>query len=518
MQTKRNSLIVTLLLTTAFVFAIESAQAAQATLPNILVIFGDDIGWFNISAYNHGTMGYQTPSFDRIAREGAMFTDYYGQQSCTAGRAAFITGQTPFRTGLTKVGVPGADIGIRPQDPTIAEFLKPLGYTTGQFGKNHLGDRDEFLPTNHGFDEFFGNLYHMNAEEEPENPDYPKDPAFRQRFGPRGVLKATADGKVENTGPLTSKRMETVDEEFLTATLDFIDRAHKADKPFFVWFNTTRMHVFTHLKPESQGKTGIGLYPDGMVETDGHVGQLLKKLDDLKIADNTIVIYTTDNGAEVFTWPDGGTTPFRGEKDTNWEGAFRVPCVIRWPGVIKPGTLINEVTSAEDWLPTFLAAAGVPDVKEKLLKGYQAGTKTFKVHLDGYNLLPVFKGEAKEWPRKEFFYFSDDGALMALRYNRWKFVFAEQRATGMDVWSEPFVMLRAPKIFDLRADPFERAASESIYYGDWLAHRMFLGAPAQAGVAKFLESFKEFPPRQRPASFTIDQVMEMMMKGPGGSK
>ena len=429
---------------------------AGAKKPNILVIFGDDIGWFNISAYSHGTMGYRTPNIDRIAAEGAMFTDYYGQQSCTAGRAAFITGQTPFRTGLTKVGLPGADVGLRPQDPTIAEVLKPLGYTTGQFGKNHLGDKDEFLPTNHGFDEFFGNLYHLNAEDEPEHPDYPKDPAFRQKFGPRGVLKATADGKIENTGPLTSKRMETVDEEFLAAALSFIDRAHKADKPFFVWFNTTRMHVWTRLKPASVGVTGVGLYPDGMVETDGHVGQLLKKLDDLKIADNTIVIYTTDNGAEVFTWPDGGTTPFRGEKGTNWEGGFRVPCVVRWPGVIKPGTVINEVTSSEDWFPTLVAAAGLPDVKERLLKGHQAGAKTFKVHLDGYNLLPALKGAAKEWPRKEFFYFSDDGDLLALRYNRWKFHFAEQRAEGGKVWMEPFVTVRAPTIYDVRSDPFER--------------------------------------------------------------
>ncbi|MEW6439812.1 MAG: arylsulfatase [bacterium] len=497
-------------------FAAGPAAAQEKKLPNILVIFGDDIGWFNVSAYSHGLMGYQTPNIDRLAKEGAMFTDYYGQQSCTAGRAAFITGQTPFRTGLTKVGMPGADVGLRAQDPTIAELLKPMGYTTGQFGKNHLGDLDEFLPTNHGFDEFFGNLYHMNAEEEPEYADYPKDPAFRKRFGPRGVLKSTADGKVENTGPLTTKRMETVDEEFLKASLDFIDRAHNANKPFFVWFNTTRMHIWTHLRPESAGKTGLGVYADGMVETDGHVGQLLKKLDDLKIADNTIVIYTTDNGAEVFTWPDGGTTPFRGEKDTNWEGAFRVPCVIRWPGVIQPGTAINEITSAEDWLPTFLAAVGVPDVKEKLLKGYQAGSKTFKVHLDGYNLLPALKGEAKEWPRKEFFYFSDDGDLMALRYNRLKFVFAEQRAKGAQVWADPLVTLRAPKLCDLRADPFERAADESAFYMDWSIRHMFVFVPAQQGVAKFLESFKEFPPRQKPASFSIDQVMEMM-KRPGGS-
>lgn len=491
---------------------------AERQKPNILVIFGDDIGWFNISAYSHGTMGYRTPHIDRIAREGAMFTDFYGQQSCTAGRAAFITGQTPFRTGLTKVGLPGADLGIRAQDPTIAELLKPLGYMTGQFGKNHLGDRDEFLPTNHGFDEFFGNLYHMNAEEEPESEDYPKDPAFRQRYGPRGVLKSTADGKVENTGPLTTKRMETVDEEFLNATFDFIDRAHKADKPFFVWFNTTRMHIWTHLKAASKGKTGSGVYPDGMVETDGHVGQLLEKLEDLKIADNTIVVYTTDNGAEVFTWPDGGTTPFKGEKGTNWEGGFRVPCVVRWPGVVQPGTVINEISSLEDWLPTLLAAAGVPDVKEKLLKGYQAGTKTFKVHLDGYNLMPALKGDAKEWPRKEFFYFSDDGDLLALRYNHWKFVFAEQRAEGARLWLEPFVMLRAPKLYNLRADPFERAPEVSATYFDWLFRHAFVIVPAQQGVGKFLGTFKEFPPRQRPSSYTIDQVMDMMTKGVGGNK
>ena len=520
MRPRTNPLITTLLLLTAFaVSGSAEAQAkaaapsrANAKPPNILVIFGDDIGWYNISAYNQGVMGYHTPNIDRIAREGAKFTDYYGQQSCTAGRAAFITGQTPFRTGLTKVGVPGADLGIRPQDPTIAELLKPQGYMTGQFGKNHLGDRDEFLPTAHGFDEFFGNLYHMNAEEEPENSDYPKNPAFRERFGPRGVLKSTADGKVENTGPLTTKRMETVDEEFLSSTLSFIDRAHAQDKPFFVWFNSTRMHIFTHLRPESKGKTGLGVYADGMVEADGHVGVLLKKLDDLKIAENTIVVYTTDNGAMVCMWPDGGTTPFRSEKDTNWEGAFRVPAVVRWPGVVKPGTVINDVTSAEDWLPTFLAAAGVPDVKEKLLKGYQAGTKSFKVHLDGYNLLPALKGEAKEWPRKEFFYFSDDGDLLAMRFNRWKFTFAEQRAEGAAVWAEPFVKLRVPKLMDLRADPFERADRSSIYYKDWVMRHAFVFVPAVAGVARFMGTFKEFPPRQKPASFTIDHVMEMMEK------
>jgi len=483
-----------------------------------VVIFGDDIGWFNISAYNHGITGYRTPNIDRIAQQGAMFTDYYGQQSCTAGRAAFITGQSPFRTGLTKVGMPGARVGIQDKDPTIAELLKPLGYTCGQFGKNHLGDRDEYLPTNHGFDEFFGNLYHLNAEEEPENPDYPNNAAFLKQFGPRGVLKSTADGKVENTGPLTTNRMETVDEEFLDATINFIDRAHQAGKPFFVWLNTTRMHVFTHLKAKSKGKTGLGLQADGMVETDGHIGQLLDKLDELKIADNTIVIYTSDNGPMVCMWPDGGISPFRSEKDTNWEGAFRVPCLIRWPGVIKPGTVINEVTAGEDWLPTFMAAVGVPDIKEKLLEGYNAGSKNFKVHLDGYNLLPALKGEVEQWPRKEFFYFSDDGDLMALRYDRWKMVFAEQRAEGFDVWSNPLTVLRIPMLFDLRSDPFERANYESIYYRDWVLRRGFVLVPAQQYVAGFLQSFEEFPPSQTPASFSIDKVLKMMKKGLGGSK
>jgi len=390
---------------------------AQQQKPNVLVIMGDDIGWFNPSAYHQGIMGYQTPNIDRIAREGARFTDWYGQQSCTAGRAAFVTGQSPIRTGLTKVGLPGADMGLRAEDPSIAEILKPLGYATGQFGKNHLGDKDEFLPTNHGFDEFFGNLYHLNTEEEPENPDYPKNPEFRKRFGPRGVIHSHADGKIEDTGPLTRKRMETVDEEFLAAALDFIDRQHKSGKPFFCYFNSTRMHVFTHLKPESQGKTGLGLYPDGMVEHDGHVGQLLKKLDDLGIANNTIVVYTTDNGAEVMSWPDGGSTPFRGEKATNWEGGFRVPTVIRWPGVIKPGTVYNDIFAHEDFIPTFAAAGGDPDVVARCMKTCQSGNKLFKVHLDGYNLMPFFKGEVKESPRKEFLYWSDDGELVALRVN-----------------------------------------------------------------------------------------------------
>ena len=481
--------------------------------PNILIIWGDDIGWFNVSAYNHGIMGYQTPNIDRIAKEGALFTDWYGQQSCTAGRAAFITGQSPIRTGLTKVGLPGADLGLQAEDPTIADLLKPLGYTTGQFGKNHLGDRDEFLPTAHGFDEFFGNLYHLNAEEEPENPDYPKDPEFRKKFGPRGVLHSWAnpDGtqKIENTGPLTTKRMETVDEEFLKGSLDFIDRAHKSNTPFFLWWNSTRMHIFTHLKKESQGVTGLGIYPDGMVEHDGHVGQLLKKLDDLGIADNTIVMYSTDNGAEVMSWPDGGATPFRGEKDTNFEGGWRVPCAIRWPGVIEAGTVSNEIFSHTDMLPTLLAAAGDTDIVEKLKKGHKAGNKTFKVHIDGYNLLPFFKGEAKENPRKAFFYWSDDGDLMALRVNNWKVHFMDQRAHGLDVWREPFVSMRAPKIFNVRSDPFERADEDAtMYYDKWMADRSFLLVPAQAIVGQFLKTFEQFPPRQKPASFSIDQALE----------
>jgi arylsulfatase A-like enzyme len=486
---------------------------AQTAKPNILLIMGDDIGWFNISAYNHGIMGYRTPNIDRLAKEGTMFTDWYGQQSCTAGRAAFITGQSPIRTGLTKVGLPGAAIGLQPEDPTIADLLRPLGYTTGQFGKNHLGDRDEFLPTVHGFDEFFGNLYHLNAEQEPESPDYPKDPEFKKRFGPRGVLRSWAnpDGtqRIENTGPLNTKRMETIDTEFLSASLDFIDRAHKANKPFFVWFNSTRMHVFTHLKKESQGVTGLGIYPDGMVEHDGHVGQLLKKIDDLGIADNTIVMYTTDNGAEVLSWPDGGSTPFRGEKDTNWEGGWRVPALLRWPGVTKPGTVSNELFSHTDVLPSLLAAAGEPDIVEKLKKGYKAGHKTFKVHIDGFNLLPFLKGDVKENPRKGFMYWSDDGDLMALRVNQWKVHFIEQRAHGLEVWQDPFVPLRFPKLFNLRSDPFERGDTDAtMYYGKWVADRMFLFVPAQAIVGQFLKTFEEFPPRQKPASFSVDQALE----------
>jgi arylsulfatase len=499
----------------------------MASKPNILVIWGDDIGWWNVSAYNHGVMGYETPNIDRLAKEGILFTDWYGQQSCTAGRAAFITGQSPIRTGLTKVGLPGADQGLRAKDPTIAELLKNQGYVTGQFGKNHLGDKNEFLPTVHGFDEFFGNLYHLNAEEEPENPDYPKDPAFKEKFGPRGVLHCWATDKVdstvdpvfgpvgkqriENTGPLTTKRMETVNDEFTNAALDFMERSVKSGKPFFMWVNSTRMHIFTHLKPESIGRTGLGTYPDGMVEHDADVGRLLDRVDKLGITDNTIVMYSTDNGPECFSWPDGGTSPFRGEKDTNWEAGWRVPTLIRWPGVIKPGSRSNQVFAHEDMLPTLLAAAGVPDVKDKLLKGYSAGDdKNFKVHLDGYNLVPFLKGEAKESPRKEMLYWSDDGDLMALRYGNWKAVFKEQRAESFQVWSEPMVDLRVPKIFNLRSDPFERADHDAIYYNDWLLRRVFLLVPAQVYVAQWIQSFKEFPPSQKPASFNLDAVMAKM--------
>lgn len=462
-------------------------------------------------------MGYQTPNIDRLAREGAMFTDWYGQQSCTAGRAAFITGQSPFRTGLLKVGLPGAKEGLMKEDPTVAELLKPMGYVTGQFGKNHLGDRDEHLPSNHGFDEFFGNLYHLNAEEEPEHPDYPKNPEFKKKFGPRGVIHSFVNGKITDTGPLTKKRMETVDDEVTKEALRFIDQANKDGKPFFVWWNSTRMHIWTHLKKESEGRTGLGVYPDGMVEHDEHVGQLLKKLDDLGIADNTIVMYSTDNGAECFSWPDGGTTPFRNEKNSNWEGGYRVPCIIRWPGVVNPGTLNNNIGSHEDMLQTLLAVAGEPDIAEKLKKGYKAGDKTFKVHLDGYNLLPALKGEA-EWPRKEFFYFSDDGNLVNLRYAQWKLVFAEQREHGFNVWQEPLVTLRVPKLFNLRTDPFERADHEAADYPRWRAERIFLLVPAQAFVGQFLQTFREFPPRQKPGSFSLDQVLEKLQEGGGGKR
>jgi arylsulfatase len=495
------------------------AQAKSDKKPNILIIWGDDIGWFNISAYNHGIMGYRTPNIDRIAKEGAMFTDWYGQQSCTAGRAAFITGQSPIRTGLTKVGLPGAKLGLQPEDPTIAELLKPHGYVCGQFGKNHLGDRDEFLPTVHGFDEFFGNLYHLNAEEEPENEDYPKAsefPDFKKKFGPRGVLRSKADGKggqtIEDTGPLTKKRMETIDEEVSKHAIDFIERQVKADKPFFCWWNSTRMHINTHLKKESQGVTGLGVYPDGMVEHDKSVGELLDKLDELGIADNTIVMYSTDNGAEELSWPDGGVTPFRGEKDTNWEGGWRVPTAIRWPGVIKPGTVSNEIFSHQDMLPTLVAAAGEPDIVEKCKKGYKAGDKTFKVYLDGFNLLPHFKGEAPN-PRPGFMYWGDEGDLMALRLGNWKVHFAVQRAEGVMAWQEPLVTLRLPMLVNLRTDPFENAeVAGNVYYNKWRIDHVFALAPFGAMVAQYMATMKEFPPRQTPESWSPAAFLEKLRR------
>lgn len=510
-----------LVINTAFLFTAEESKKEQKQ-PNIVVIWGDDIGQSNLSIYTKGLMGYTTPNIDRIANEGLLFTDYYGEQSCTAGRAAFITGQSVFRTGLSKVGLPGADIGLSAQDPTIAELLKSQGYVTAQFGKNHLGDKDEFLPTLHGFDEFYGNLYHLNAEEEPELPDYPKEsefPNFKKKYGPRGVIHsfANADGtqKVEDTGPLTKKRMETIDDDIAARAAEFIEKQKNGDKPFFIWVNFTHMHFRTHPKPESIGQAGrwLGEYADAMIDHDKNVGTVLKKLDELGLADNTIVVYSTDNGPHMNSWPDAGMTPFRSEKNSNWEGAYRVPAMVRWPGKIKAGSISNQIMSHLDWMPTLLAAAGAPDIKEKLLKGYAIGNKNFKVHLDGYNFLSYLTDKEKKAPRIDFFYFSDDGDLTGLRYDNWKFVFAEQRAPGtLRVWSEPLTHLRVPKIFNLRMDPYEKADITSNTYYDYLLNHAFMVIPAQQKIAEFIETFKEFPPRQKAASFSIDQIFESLNK------
>jgi arylsulfatase len=494
-------------------------QAAEKK-PNILVIWGDDVGQSNISAYTRGLVGYKTPNIDRIANEGILFTDYYGEQSCTAGRSSFIMGQSVFRTGLSKVGLPGAKEGMQVEDPSIAVLLKDQGYTTGQFGKNHLGDRDEHLPTNHGFDEFYGNLYHLNAEEEPENEDYFKNPELIKKFGPRGVIHswAQADGtqKIEDTGPLTKKRMETVDDDTSDAAIAFIKKAHKEGTPWFVWWSGTRMHFRTHVKEELRGISGQDEYADGMVEHDMHIGKFLKALDELGIADNTIVHYSTDNGPHYNTWPDAAATPFRGEKNTNWEGGWRVPAAVRWPGVIMPGSVSNGVVHHMDWLPTFVAAAGKKDIKEDLLDGYTSNSlsRDYKIHLDGYDLTEHLKNpDEVESPRKEIFYFSDDGDLTALRYSDWKIIFMEQKATGtFRVWMEPFVPMRVPMIENLRRDPYERASITSNTYFDWMLDRAFLLVPAQAYVGNFLKTFKEYPPRQKAASFSLDKVMEQMQQ------
>jgi arylsulfatase len=539
---RRNLLLGTSTLVAAATLTYEALAQAQKAAPaaapapsggrnpNILVIFGDDIGQTNISAYSFGLMGYRTPNIDRIAREGMMFTDYYAEQSCTAGRSSFITGQCTLRTGLSKVGIPGATVGLQARDATIAELLKPLGYASGQFGKNHLGDRNEYLPTVHGFDEFYGNLYHLNAEEDPESRTYPRDPAFRQALGPRGVLHCKASdrddpteqprwGKVgkqtiEDTGALNSKRMETIDDETSAAAIDFMQRQVRANTPFFCWFNSTRMHFRTHVRESHRDKPGLTSrteYADGMIEHDATIGQILKALDELGVANDTIVLYTTDNGPHQNSWPDAGTTPFRSEKNTNWEGAFRVPCLIRWPGRIQPGSISNETISGLDWLPTLMAAAGDPDIKTKLLNGYQIGGKTYKIHLDGYNQLPYLTGQQANGARKEFVYFNDDGDLVAMRYENWKIVFEEQRATGtLRIWAEPFTKLRVPKMFDLRSDPYERADITSNTYYDWFMANAAPFLAAQSVVGPFLATFKDYPPSQRPSSFSIDQMVEKM--------
>ncbi len=494
--------------------------------PNILILWGDDIGIWNISYHSRGMMGYRTPNIDRIANEGVNFTDYYSQQSCTAGRACFITGQNPIRTGLTKVGMPGATVGLQKEDPTIAELLKPLGYATGQFGKNHLGDRNEYLPTVHGFDEFFGNLYHLNAEEEPELPDYPKDPKFKEAFGPRGVMHCFAGDKddattdprwgrvgkqtIKDTGPLTKKRMETIDEEITAGALGFMEKQAKANKPFFLWYNATAMHFRTHVAAKNLGKSGQDPYSDRMVVHDEQIGQMLDKLDELGIADNTIVMYSTDNGPENDTWPDGATTPFRAQKDTNWEGGWRVPCFMRWPGKIKPGTVLNGIVSHIDMFPTLLAIAGNPDVAKQLEAGATVDGKQFHVHLDGYNQVPYITGAAKESPRNAIMYMSDDGEAVAIRVGDYKFNLAVQRAHTMRLWAEPFTKLRLPYIINLRRDPFELAEINSNTYLDWMVDHVPQMYLMQAIVAGEIANFVKFPPRQKPAAFNLDAVMAQL--------
>ena len=523
-----NRLIAILGLITLAIAGTPTPAFAQTKKPNIVIIWGDDIGQSDISAYSMGLMGFHTPNIDRIAKEGMIFTDYYAEQSCTAGRASFITGQSGLRTGMTKVGLPGATLGLQKEDPTIAELLKAQGYATGQFGKNHLGDRNEYLPTVHGFDEFFGNLYHLNAEEEPELPDYPKDPRFKEAFGPRGVLDCVATDKddatdeprwgrvgkqkIKDTGPLTKKRMETIDEEITARALQWMEQQAKANKPFFLWYNSTAMHMWTHLAEKNRGKSGQDEYSDRMVVHDEQIGMMLNKLDELGIADNTIVMYSTDNGPENDTWPDAANTPYRSQKDTNWEGGWRVPCFMRWPGKIKAGTVLNGIVSHIDMLPTLLAAAGDPDITQKLLKGTKVGDKTFNVHIDGYNQLPYLTGEAKESPRNSIFYFSDDGDLMAVRIGDYKLCFAVQRALTSNVWAEPFVKLRVPHIFNLRRDPFERAEFNSQVYWKWMMDHIPMLYLCQAVVAEQIQAFAKFPPRQKPASFNLDEVMEKVSK------
>lgn len=519
----------------SLVLVSEVSAIAETKKPNILIIWGDDVGVSNISAYSMGLMGYRTPNIDRIAKEGMMFTDLYAEQSCTAGRASFLTGQSGLRTGLTKVGLPGSPLGLQKEDPTISELLRPLGYVTAQYGKNHLGDRYEYLPTVHGFDEFYGNLYHLNAEEEPELPDYPKDPAFRAKFGPRGVLDCKASDKddstedprfgivgkqtCKDTGPLTKKRMETIDDDVALRAVDFIKRQHVAGKPFFAWVNFTHMHLRTHTKPESVGQAGRfqSPYHDTMIDHDANVGTVLKVLDELGIADNTFVMYSTDNGPHMNTWPDAAMTPFRSEKNSNWEGAYRVPGMVRWPGKIKPGQVSNQMVAHHDWLPTLLAIAGDAGVTDKLLKGYKVGEMTYKVHLDGYNLVPFLTGQSEKSPRDSFLYVNDDQQVTALRYDNWKIVFMEQRATGtLRIWAEPFVSLRVPKLFNLRTDPYERADITSNTYYDWEIDRVFMFVPAQAYVSQFLMTFKDYPQRQKAASFNLDEVLRNMKESSGG--